>query len=175
MSTIFTASIHAKRKIQCDRYRKSKFKTISPPQNPSTSNNKPSPHTYILIILTRIELEVKLSPVVHPHERHPGEIPVEYIVDAAGERVRRRLAKDVTDVGAGRYLDAAAALPDAKGQLQVLAAPDAHALVVAAELVEVGTVHGEEATGHRRRLERVDDALATLAQQRTVQHQPAEV
>ena len=35
-----------------------------------------------------------------------------------------------------------------KGHLDVLAAPDVHALVVGAHLIEVGAIDGEQAAGH---------------------------
>ncbi len=63
---------------------------------------------------TWIEFEIKVLPLVHPNEGHPGEVRVEDFADAAfaGKSVRRRLPEDVPDVGAGCDLHAPAALPN---------------------------------------------------------------
>jgi len=48
------------------------------------------------------------------------------------------------------YLENALILPYTERHLQILAAPDVHALVVGTNLIEVILIDGEQTTGHRR-------------------------
>ena len=56
--------------------------------------------------------------------------------------------EDVSYMGAGEDLQPAAAHPGLEAQLEVLAAPDVEAGVVAAQPLEEVPVYGEEAPGH---------------------------
>lgn len=94
------------------------------------------------------ELEVELLPFVHPDQRHPRQVGVQRVGDAARKAVRGRSPEEVPDVRTGRYLNPTAALPHAEGHLEIFAAPYAHAFVVGADLIEVAPVDGEEAAGH---------------------------
>lgn len=62
--------------------------------------------------LTRVEFEVKLFPLVHPHQSHSCQIRVQHAGHASGKRVRRRFTKHVSDMRTRGYFDATAALPD---------------------------------------------------------------
>lgn len=95
----------------------------------------------MIITLTGIELEVKLRPLVHPHRGDSGEVAVQDIAHAARKGVGGRLSKEMPDVGARGDLDTAAALPGAKRQFQIFAAPNSHLIVVAAQFEEILSVY----------------------------------
>lgn len=61
----------------------------------------------------------------------------------------------MADVRTRHPLDGAAAEPRLEGELEILAAPNAEARIVGAELEEVLPVHREQAAGVRRRAVRV--------------------
>ena len=71
--------------------------------------------------------------VVHPDLGHPGGVDA---VTVVGDVVRMERSEDVADMTAGMDLHAAATPPHPEGELQVLAAPAEHSLVVAADLPE---------------------------------------
>lgn len=96
----------------------------------------------------------KLGPFVHPHDGGSRQILVEHLAHSAGERVRRALPEQMADVRTRHDFDLTAALPQPKGHLQVVAAPNVHLLVVAAHLEEVLAVNGEQTAGHGGRGER---------------------
>lgn len=66
---------------------------------------------FVCSLLTWVEAVVELFPVVQPNLDQTGIIVIDNLRGAAGERVRRRLAKHVTHAGAGRDLEHAAAHP----------------------------------------------------------------
>jgi len=62
--------------------------------------------------------------------------------------VRGTFPENVAYVGAGHYLQGAAAHPGLEGQLQILAAPDIEAGIIGAQAIEELPVDGEETAGH---------------------------
>jgi hypothetical protein len=58
-----------------------------------------------------MEFEVEFLPLVHPNEGDASEIGVEYVADAAGERVRGRLAEEVAHVRTRDYLQCSSTHP----------------------------------------------------------------
>ena len=97
---------------------------------------------------------VVLLVVVQPDLGQPDGVAPED-VHAAAPLVRRSLAKDVADVGAGDDLQRAAAHPRLEGELQVLPAPDVEPGVVGSQPLEKLAVDGEQSARHRRAPDRL--------------------
>lgn len=95
----------------------------------------------VTITLTRIELEIELRPLIHPHQSDSGKIAVQDITYATRESVRGRLSKEMAHMGAGSDLDTATALPGTKRQFQVLATPNPHLIIITAQFKEIILVH----------------------------------
>lgn len=67
-----------------------------------------------------------------------------------GMAYRMRAAENMADMGARVNLQLTATGPDAKGQLQILAAPATHAHIVLAQVLPEVAVDGKEAASHSR-------------------------
>lgn len=65
-----------------------------------------------MCLLTGVEFEVKLLPLVHPNQRHSCQVRIQNVRHAAGECVGRRFPKYVSDMRTRCYFNAATALPD---------------------------------------------------------------
>ena len=105
--------------------------------------------------LVRADRRVEvLARTVHPRLGNPHQVLRDNGLAVAVELVREVL-EDVSDARAHHRDDSAAAHPRPEGQLDVLAAPDLHAGVELADLLEVILVDGDGAADERRREERV--------------------
>ena len=58
------------------------------------------------------------------------------------------LAEDVSNNGTRQKFERSSAHPDPEGDLQILATPDLHQLVIAAKLEEIAAIHCEKTTSH---------------------------
>jgi len=95
----------------------------------------------VMITLTRIELKIELRPLIHPYQSDSGKIAIQDITYTARKGVRRRLSKEMADMGAGGDFDAATALPSSERQFQVLATPNPHLIIIAAQFKEIILVY----------------------------------
>ncbi len=123
---------------------------------------------------TWIHRVVKVPPFVHPNFGHASRVFVHDFGHAPRKGVGRLVPEHVADVRARHDLQSATALPHLifdvfrvmcffkcveithpKGHFEILAAPNVHSLVVASDLVEIIAIDAEQATGHRRRSQRL--------------------
>lgn len=93
---------------------------------------------------------VMLLVVIHPDLRRTSCVPCEDVAASAGEGVRMPFAENVTHTAAGYDFQAAATLPHAERDLQILAAPHIHFHVVLAQFVEVRLIDDEQPAGDHR-------------------------
>ena len=109
--------------------------------SPTSENTISRIHTWVLVVIKPPMLPQ--PDLGEPHRVHDGDVLLGH--EPAGDGVRRGLPVDVPHPGAGDLEQRPAAAPHAHRHLDVLAAPDAHALVVGAGGVEEGPVDGEGA------------------------------
>lgn len=124
---------------------------------------------YWIVFQSRLVHEKEPFIVVHPHVSQTcGVYAVRIFVVGEGVRVevaenmsnsRTRYLKTwnlnlITNGGVETYsFQPSSALPNAEGHLQILATPTVHLFIIAANVPEELPVDGEQATGHRWRLD----------------------
>ena len=101
-----------------------------------------------------VETEVEIFPAVHPDLGQPGVVVVDDVRGSPRKGVGRGLPEHVAHSAAGGDQESSPTHPHSEGHLQVLPAPDLHALVVGPEVVEIFPVYAEQAARHRWRPER---------------------
>ena len=92
------------------------------------------------------------SKLIHPYFSQSPIIASQHLLNV-WTVVGSLLLVDVTNFGAGHYLQLSSTHPDTKRQLNILSSPDIHACVIPTQFLEPCPVHSKQASSNGRGLD----------------------